>query len=77
MLHSFDGTTIEQDSDGLLWVRDSAGNIACGAFYADDCASVEDMLDRGYILAPYQFLGENVFVQAVPEDCSKDGWFWG
>jgi hypothetical protein len=68
MLRSLDGTTIEQDSDGLLWIRDSAGNIAREAFYADDDSSEGDMLDRGYILWPYQFLGENVFVQADQED---------
>jgi hypothetical protein len=67
-LQAFVGTTIEKDSDGLLWIRDSAGNIACEAFYADDDSSVEDMLDSGYILLPYQFFGENVFVQVDPED---------
>jgi hypothetical protein len=66
-LQTFDGSTVEKDADGLLWIRDSFGNIACEAFFADECCSVEDMLDRGYILAPYQFFGEDIFVQAAPE----------
>ena len=66
-LQTFDGSTVEKDADGLLWIRDSFGNVACEAFYADDCSSVEDLLDRGYILVPDQFCGENIFVQADPE----------
>jgi hypothetical protein len=68
MLNNFEGTTIEKDDDGLLWVCDQFGNHACEAFYKCDDETMEEMLDAGYILVPYKFEGDDVFVEVAHED---------
>lgn len=66
-LQSFDQTTVERDEYGQLWVRDQFENISCEAFYKSDDQSIEEMLDAGYILVPYQLEGEDIFVQVASE----------
>lgn len=66
-LQTFEETTIEKDENGLLWVRDSLGNVVCEAFLEDEDNHMEEMLDMGYILVPYLFEGERVYVQVASE----------
>jgi hypothetical protein len=67
MLNTFEGTTIERDEDGLLWIRDPHGNIACQAYFQSEGESQEEILDQGYILVPYRFEGKNIYVEVASE----------
>jgi hypothetical protein len=58
---TIENSHIEKDEYGSLWVYQD-DRLQCEAFYRAEDESVADMLEAGYVLLPYEFEGEQVFV---------------
>lgn len=64
MFDTFEGTYAEK-AEGSVWIRGSKDQILCEAFFAGEDESIESMEASGYILVPYEFEGEPIFVEVA------------